>query len=495
MHRAMRIAAKFTIALLVCLLLALALRSYAEVRTETEEFLEDVGEQQTLIGRALRPAVLEVWRTDGREHAMRIINEADERLKRTKRAEIRWVAISPGVDLPPPRAPLDQLRTLEQGEPAVWMLNGGTSSGQVFSYVPLDRPGEPITALEVSQQLGRRAEVERGALKRSLFTAAGVMGVAATVTGVLGIWLVGRPLRALIAQARRIGTGDLSYRISLRQDDEIGALSAEMNRMSERILESQQTVTLANRDKLRAIEALRHADRLATVGRLAAGLAHELGTPLNVVQARARSIADGSVPFETAQAHARIVVEQTERMTRLMRQLLDFARKRPLHKERTDLGAVARRALGLLGHLADKRGVTLGLDCPEALHANVDSAQMEQVVTNLLSNGLQASAEGQRVDITVGRAMASRDTSLTHEDSPESACVFVEVVDRGPGIAAADLPQIFEPFFTTKEVGEGTGLGLSVAYGIVEDHGGWIEVESDAGKGSRFRVLIPQEAP
>jgi signal transduction histidine kinase len=260
-----------------------------------------------------------------------------------------------------------------------------------------------------------------------------------------------------------------------------------MNSMAAELDAAAQEVARETAARLRALEQLRHADRLTTAGKLASGLAHELGTPLNVVAGRAKMIASDEVesPAEGRES-ARIIAEQAERMTRIVRQLLDFARRGVSEKRSTDLGALASQTAALLEALASKRGVSLRCAEPaRPVWAGVDAAQISQAVTNLVVNAIHASAAGSEVTLAVSAC------DVAPEGRP-GPWVVLEVRDRGTGISAEQLPEIFDPFFTTKPVGEGTGLGLTVAHGIAEEHGGWIDVESEPSRGSCFRIWLPR---
>ena len=188
------------------------------------------------------------------------------------------------------------------------------------------------------------------------------------------------------------------------------------------------------------------------------------------------------------QDSARIIVEQAARITAIIRQLLDFSRRRGPSLGPGDLRPLAGRTVELLATLARKRGVVLAVDAPEgAVTAQIDPGQIQQVLTNLVVNGLQAMPTGGRLTLRLGRRHATPPPDV---DGPAGEYAAVTVEDQGDGIAPEHLPRIFEPFFTTKDVGEGTGLGLSVAYGIVREHGGWIDVESKPGAGSRFTFFL-----
>jgi signal transduction histidine kinase len=184
-----------------------------------------------------------------------------------------------------------------------------------------------------------------------------------------------------------------------------------------------------------------------------------------------------------------VILEQANRMTTLIRQLLDFSRRQGPRFGLTSLRAIGTRAVDLLGSFARKRDVTLELQAlTDPLLVAADEHQIQQVLTNIIMNGIQATPGGGRVTVTVEtRETPARDGTAAVTEP--WVCVVVQ--DSGVGITPDDLPRIFEPFFTTKGVGEGTGLGLSVAYGIVHEHGGRIDVESELGRGSRFSVLLP----
>jgi signal transduction histidine kinase len=224
-----------------------------------------------------------------------------------------------------------------------------------------------------------------------------------------------------------------------------------------------------------ALTQLRHADRLTTVGRLAAGLAHELGTPLNVVMGKASLISSGRMIGDDAKKSAVVIEQQADRMTAIIRHLLDFARRGGTSRKRTSLRSLAEETTELLRPLASRTKVTFVCE-GDAAPASVNRGEMQQVLSNLLTNAIHAMPRGGTVRVT---------TAVEGDKS------VLRVVDRGDGIPLAVLPRIFDPFFTTKDVGQGTGLGLSVVHGIVDDHGGTIEVDSEVGRGTTFTICFP----
>ena len=270
-------------------------------------------------------------------------------------------------------------------------------------------------------------------------------------------------------------------------------LAGELNGVANSLDAAAREVAAESTARILALAQLRHADRLTTVGKLASGLAHELGTPLNVIAGRASMIASRELEDASEiQDSARIIGEQAERMTHIVRKLLDFARRQPPEKRRVELASLARTSVEMLEPLAKRRGVELSIDvaAPGVLLL-ADPGQLQQVLTNVVVNAIQASPSGSSVSIHLREQDVVADSKTGRRAGSHAV---LEVIDRGEGIPEESMDSIFDPFFTTKPVGEGTGLGLSVAYAIVEEHSGFIEVESTRNQGSCFRIWLPQES-
>jgi signal transduction histidine kinase len=483
----MKLARNLTIALIAGIFMVLALSAYVRIRREAGLFEANIRRDDHAMGRALMAGVLEVWGNEGEARALHLVDEANEQ---EGAVDIRWVWLDgQGGPDHAPRLSAAALAPVRAGHEVVQAI---VSQGaeQLVTCMPVAVPGGRAGALELAESLAGKREYVRATISSTLVSTAALTLVSGLITTALGVWLVGRPMRALIEQARRIGAGDLTRRISLRQRDEIGELAEEMNRMCDRLLAAHEKLGSETSARIDALEQLRHAERLATVGKLASGIAHELGTPLQIVSGRARMIAEGDVTGAEVEASARTVVEQSQRMTRIIRQLLDFARRRDAQKIRVDLRRVLQDTYALLRPLADKQGVTLaqeGPDTPAEIEA--DEEQLQQALTNVIVNGVQSMPRGGQLTVAVERV---RVRPPADHGGPEADYLALSVRDEGEGIPAEAAAHIFEPFFTTKPVGEGTGLGLSVTYGIIREHGGFIRVESAPGAGSRFTFHFPE---
>ena len=312
--RFMRLTIKLIAGFFLGVVLAVGVNGFYGVRGELERYERDIADRHVVMGLVLRAAFSEVMDTDGEARAVSVLDYTD---KRFRLVNIRWVYLEEGA--PPeraPQSPIHRLRPLHEGHEV-----HDKAPGVMRSYVPMHIEGRPLTALELAETL----EGERSVVRQTILRELRVVGTMALgiglVASVLGILLVARPIRGLVAHARRVGAGDFSPRAVALGTDEIAELAREMIAMCVQLSEAQAA-------KLRALEQLRHAERLSTVGALASGLAHELGTPLNVITLRATAIARGRAVGERTLDAASSIVQQARRMTDLVRQLLDFARQR-----------------------------------------------------------------------------------------------------------------------------------------------------------------------
>ncbi len=315
--------------------------------------------------------------------------------------------------------------------------------------------------------------------------------VTTIVVGALASRFVSRPITKLLRGIDDVAKGDLSHVILSEHDDEIGTIATRFNEMTFSLRESRSETQRQNEATLALEQRLGHTEKLATIGQLAAEIAHEVGTPLNVIAGRARSIQKKSKDFEAVEKNAEIVAEQTARITRIIQRLLDFTRRKVGAPERGSIALnelVATTIELLAGQFASAK-VKTKLDRAEILPAVAgDSDRMQQVLINLLLNAVQAMPDGGALSIETRLVRRARPGL---EGAAEGDFVSISIADTGTGIAADIKDKIFDPFYTTKEGQGGTGLGLAVCSGIVKEHDGWIDVENAPGGGTVFRVFVP----
>jgi signal transduction histidine kinase len=302
-----------------------------------------------------------------------------------------------------------------------------------------------------------------------------------------------RPIDALISGIREIASGRWEQRLHVHGRDEVASLAHEFNLMSEELQRSYSRLVEEQQEKLKLEKELRHSERLASVGKLAAGLAHEIGTPLNIIGGRAEYLLRRSRSPEELKSNLEVIRSQSDRITGIVRQLLEFSRRREPVFRSIDASVMLGNVKYLLEHQLQEKAVRVEIAGPDApLILTADSDLLQQVFINLFSNSLHAIGEDGVIRISTAMTRNAPPTLATVQSGPWLRIVFE---DNGAGIPPEHLNRVFDPFFTTKDIGEGTGLGLSVSYGIIKDHGGDIRVESDLGKYTRFVIHLPVEPP
>lgn len=331
-----------------------------------------------------------------------------------------------------------------------------------------------------------------------------VTGFAMLVISLVSIaliwWMVRRPVRLLTEGTRSVAEGDLDHKIAVTSSDELGSLAASFNNMTSELRKAREenlewTHTLENRVQQKsgeleqAYKHLMHAEKMVSLGKLAAVVAHEINNPLagiltytKLVSRMAEKEFDGSKRVGEARDILHIIEGESRRCGNIVKNLLTFAREAPLNPQKNDLNTIVDRCLLLVNHRLDLQSV----DLEKAFAVEIppiycDANQVQQALLAILMNAIDVMPSGGRLRVSTSFDIVRR-------------LGRVAISDEGPGIPEDVLPHLFEPFFTTKEEGKGVGLGLAIAYGIVQQHGGHIEVSSTSQKGTTFTVYLPEEA-
>lgn len=302
---------------------------------------------------------------------------------------------------------------------------------------------------------------------------------------------VSRPISELIQRIREIGHGRWQQRINISGQDEIALLAREFNVMSEELERTYAKFVKEQGEKIKLERDLRHSERLASVGQLAAGLAHELGTPLNIIGGRAEYLLRRDRSPDEMRDNLEVIRSQSDRIASIVRRLLAFARRKEPNLRPVDMPGFLKNIHHTLEHQLQAKHIQVEFKTPPSvpiLHADPDLLQ--QVFLNLYSNALHALGDGGLIRIVVEITDQGNHLPLGENGARWMRVIFQ---DNGAGIAREHLDRVFDPFFTTKDIGEGTGLGLSVIYGIIKDHGGEISVESEEGQFTRFIIDLPTE--
>ncbi|MBL8720631.1 MAG: HAMP domain-containing histidine kinase [Myxococcales bacterium] len=456
----MKLVAKFALAFFLAATVCLFFSSWFSARRAVARV--DASAEADLRGLAtgLREGLRSVWASQGRAAAMEFLRAAH-----TGEVDLAWSA---SKDLRPPVVIEDVAR------------------GRRISLSLPMRVADEEGVLTLSRALPDARTVMKEELRAELFTTLSLAVVGVALAVALGGVLIGSPLARVARQAQRIGAGDLSQRLRSDRKDELGDLKRALNVMCDRLAEARERVEREEAARLETLERMRHLDRLGTVGTIASSIAHELGTPLNVVLIRAQSLTGADlVPSEVRDAGLTIG-RQVEKMSAIVRQLLGLARRETTPRAPIRLSEVAVEVQDLLAGLAKKNRTQLVVQGDADPQVLADRGQLVQVATNLVVNAVHAMPEGGVIILRVAQGLV-----VPPRGGPAMLMASLAVLDQGSGMTPDLVAQIFEPFFTTKPHGRGTGLGLAVARGIVEDHNGFLEVTSLEGRGSTFELHLP----
>ncbi len=364
----------------------------------------------------------------------------------------------------------------------------------IAAYEPIpDLEGKPVGSLYVGMEEKPYLRIQT----RLNLIYAGIL-LFGSLAGIALSWYIGsrlaRPVRELETLARRMAAGERVLHFAIDSRDEIGELAGEFADMAHALVQREEEIGELNRaleqkvqkrtaeleEKNRLLgktrEELVRAEKLAAVGELAAGVAHEINNPMAIIRGNAELLQMALPADSPSREEVAIITRQVGRVERIVANLLTFARQGHKQPDTTDLNQLLEEVLDQLGHQVPMTGVTAKKNYGGLPPLYADADQLRQVFANLFLNAVQAMAGNGILSVT------------TAADKNSGTCT-VTVTDTGKGIAPGSLGQLFNPFYTTRA--DGTGLGLSVSYGIIKEHGGTIEVESQPGSGATFRVILP----
>lgn len=347
----------------------------------------------------------------------------------------------------------------------------------IFSYfLPLTDTGGRINGLLQVTRRGSDFQNYMETVRGQALTGLGILFAVLVLVIYLGHHrAIGRHLQGIERSLLNIGAGITSERVPVTGPAELKALSLTINNMLDRISRSQAEINERRARELELRTRLHQSEKLAAIGQLASGVAHELGTPLSTIDGRAQRMLRHDDAPEDFRQSLNQMRREVSRMETIIHQLMDYGRRNPLKKDPVRCSILLRSVLEQIAAQADERRINVELQNSQAdITVNVDRVRIEQALANLLRNAVQAARQRVRV------------TWMQDGDS-----TIYAIEDDGDGIDETQLPHLFEPFYTTKPVGEGTGLGLAVAHAAINDHNGHIEIDRspDLG-GARFRIVL-----
>ncbi|MCL6555459.1 MAG: HAMP domain-containing protein [Burkholderiales bacterium] len=399
-----------------------------------------------------------------------------QHLLRSHRAE--FLAIAPAARI----GQLDLL--LDRYQQRLSALAAADAAGEMRANEPSLRAlGQEVVAIAEDMATSERREVQATLASLRTLLLAVIVAVASLIV-VIGRALsqrVVRPLKEMEASVAAIGAQRREFLSPPSNDREILSIISAFNHMLKELDLRQKS--------------LMRSERLASLGTMLSGVAHELNNPLSNISTSCQILQEelGEADPQTQKAYLEAIDQQTERARHIVRSLLEFSREKQFRKEPVLLRPLIQQTVGFVRGEVSAKSV-VGLDVPEDLYVPADAQRLQQVFVNLIRNALDGLSTDGEIRISARRLRVDgppQGTSLGIGCETEGEVVEISVADNGPGIAPDILPHIFDPFFTTKEVGHGMGLGLFVVYQIVDEHGGCIAVQSTPGEGATFRIRLP----
>ncbi len=477
---------RLSLVLVIPLVLVVGVYGFLRIRVEQAELLDDDRRNIALMAKAIQIAVENALRDRQISDIHRLLSELVEGQEQIDRIRILDASLRPVVVSNPltigdlPKAALE--RVLESGQPGHFHERRGKQPA-LYYLVPLrDRDGQVTGAMEIVH-LTVSVEQRIDAAIWDVWLRVGVLvALVVLLTGLMLQRQVLRPLAGLMEGIRRLGQGQPGPPLPVARRDELGRVAETFNTMAGNLAEARRQLLAESERALDLERQLRHAEVLSVAGRLATGLAHEVGTPLNIISGRAEFVLQTLPRDDRHREDLEVMIGQIDRISGIIRALLDMVRPAKPEVQATSLPVLVDRLLPLLRHSAQRRGSTLQAAIPPDLPALLaDPNQLQQVLINLVMNAIEATPAGGRVDLTArARPPAG------------GADVEITVADTGTGMSAEVLPRAFEPFFSTKPPGQGTGLGLAICRDIIREHGGGIHLESRPDAGTTVTIRLPQ---
>ncbi len=477
----MKLATRMTLAIGACALLLVGGGGFLQLRSEERDLRRVAEGEALLLGRSLQTA----FENALRDRQIEDVAETLRDLSHVDPSVAIFVYDEEGQLVGATRnvLPTDDVARVER--------SARVSASPVLEYSPKSGSNALLLGLRLRDEVPAGAssivlerpltELQRDlseTRRNLLLTAAAFIAAAAALTWVLTRRYVGSPLARMVANMQRVRSGDLGIPPSSRSADEVGETQREFDLLV-RDLEAARVRADREMEARQRIEReLQNADKLVTLGQLSAVMAHEIGSPLQILEGRARALHKHADDAAATRRTAAVLVEQTERITRIVRQMLSITRRRAPVRARIDAEASIRSVVALLEIEARRRKVAFRVERSGRTDVFADPDQLQQVALNLMRNALEASPEDAVVQVEIGG---------------DERSLVLEVRDRGTGIPEPVRAHLFEPFLTTKAASGGSGLGLSVVSSIVREHGGSVDFVEDGAPGCVVRVTLPRQ--
>jgi signal transduction histidine kinase len=477
-----KVGTRLIVALLAVLLPVMGAYMYWSVHRSTQSYVHDLERESRATARSLRAALED----DIRANEWDQVGDVLERV-RADGTEAAVFNKDGGILFALPGLPdqlklfPDRLKSAKPDEALEFRVEAGPDGEWICHLIPLGPPKHPLLGylLVANDWTDVRQDVN-SRLRISVLAGLVTMGLLVVLIAFAVRSYISRPLAELSRRVMSFSKEEPAARTAVR--DEVELLIGEFRKLGDELATARADLLEKHRSEIELERRLLHSDRLATIGSLAAGLAHEIGTPMGVIRGRAEYVLHSRMdPLKTSEG-LEIIIAQIDRITSIVRMLLDYSRYRESLKMTADVRPIVQRSIHLIETEATKRGVKVSTELgSESLVVHCDPNQLQQVFVNLGINALDAMR-------TTGGELR---VAIRTDPNAGASRITLVFEDTGTGIPETYGSRIFDPFFSTKEPGKGTGMGLAVCQTIVQSHGGEISFESGP-EGTRFFVSFPR---
>ncbi len=479
----MKIAPRIVLAVAGCGILLFGSSGLLQLRQEKRDLEQVARHEALLLGRSLQAAfesALQQQEIGDVTQTLGVLAQVDPEVRiYTYDRKGTFVAASAGAR-PSPDTFQTQARARATDAPVLdFSSNDAPRVLRVGFRLREPASGGPSAVVVLEKPLGDMQNDLAAERRSTLLTLLGFVLAITALIWVLTRSYVSRPLARLSTDMERVREGDYDGVEASQRQDEIGAIQRQFALLVRDLRASKARGDREFEARVLLERSLQQVDKLITLGQLAAVMAHEIGSPLQILEGRARALLKHADDAAATRRTAHMLVEQTERVTRIVSQMLSIAPRRPPVRTQVDAERSVRTVMALLELDAHRRGVQLRVKIDGRCDVFADPDQLQQVVLNLVRNALKASSSGDTVEVRLGG---------------EAQTFVLEVADQGPGIPEAIRPQLFEPFFTTRAEHGGSGLGLSVVKAIVQEHAGHVSFPDLQPVGCVARVVLPRYA-
>jgi len=467
--------------IVLVILAIISLDGVITVFREINIFKKNKEDEIIVLGSIIKGLILEGLKNNGEERSFEIINNMNH-IEQEDFVSLFWINNNH-----------DKLLDLDLDKVKINLLLKGEKINIIsikdhtaVSYMPIFFDDGNKAVIKITMSLKNEEYFIKITLIKVLIFSLSLIIISIILVWLIGTLLIKNPLDLLGKKIKKISFGDFTINNVLNTKDELFDLEQAINQMCEKLQTSEKSIEKETKKRIEVLEQLSHAERLTTIGRIASGLAHEIGTPINIIKGRAQLILDEELEENEVKEYSKIIINETDRISKIIKQLLDYAKLKKTEYSHVNINDLIQLVINLLSTIAIKSNINIEFKkIPGSPDLDLDQIQFQQVLINLIVNAIDAMPDGGKINIS---------TSVVKSDfvnNLEKEYFCIQVKDEGMGIPQNNIDKVFQPFFTTKEPGKGTGLGLSIIQNIVNSHNGYIKVDSELNKGTIFKIFIP----